>query len=329
MKFGVYGCRHYHIEMAVAQLLALGHTCVGVYENEGPLAGKLAAQYRLPRIAEESAFFACQPALVLCAAVNNEKIDVIETCAAHGIPVMLDKPLVTSMADFRRLERVLDPEKIPVGLMLTERFNPPVRALKSLIDAGKLGQLIGFSFSKPHKLTPEQRESWHFDKERNGGPVIDLLVHDIDLLRWLSGSDIREVSGYMRRGDREGYPQLYDDAKLLARMENGVTATLAADWWTPEGYPCFGNGRIVCTGTLGRCEVYTTGEPLIRESEFAVLSTGTIPEKIIAGTVPEKNLIEDFLERVAGRPSLITAGDIRKATWDSLLADRNCTVIPS
>ena len=231
------------------------------------------------------------------------------------------------MADFQRLKHVFDLGRIQVGLMLTERFNPAVYTLKKLIGEGRLGKLVGFTFNKPHKLIPEQRESWHFDKKQNGGPVIDLLVHDIDLIRWFSGSEIENTVGFLKKGDRPGYPQLYDDAKLLVAMKNGVTAVLTADWWTPDAYPCFGKGRIICTGTLGKAEVYTTGEPLIQEKQFVIFSTSSIREEIVPCVFPPKNLMEDFLDRIAGRPSLITGEDIYKATWESLAADRNCKII--
>lgn len=327
MKFGVFGCRHLHIEIAVSQLLALGFTCVGIYETECPLAKKLAGQYHLKLIASEHEFFTCKPDIVLCAAVNSRKIDVIEKCVTHGANVMLDKPLVTSFEDYARLKRVINLHKIKIGLMLTERFNPSVYTLKSLIDHGILGKPIGFAFNKPHKLTPTQRENWHFDKKQNGGPVIDLVVHDIDLIRWFTGSEIQKITGYMRKGDHVLYPQLFDDAKLLVLMKNGVTATMAADWWTPDAFPCFGNGRIICTGTLGKCEVYTTGEPLIQKKEFAVLSTDAIPEKVVSCLTPPKNLMEDFLERIVGRPSVVRETDICKATYESLIADQNCKII--
>lgn len=327
MRFGVFGCRHKHIEIAVEQLIELGYTCIGIYEHDGFIAKELSEKYNLPLINDEKDFFAASPEIVLCASINNEKIDVIEKCCSRGIHVMLDKPLVTSFNDYTRLKKITDSGKIQIGLMLTERFNPSVYALKSIIESGELGKLIGFMISKPHKLNPAERESWHFDKKQNGGPIIDLMIHDFDLLRWLTGSEVLSVSGYMKAGNRDGYPEFYDDAKLLLMMENGVTATLLVDWWTPDAYPVFGNGRIICTGTKGKCEVYTTGEPLFQKDEFAILSTQSNEEQIIKGVLPERNLMEDFLERIAGRPSIINTKDIIQATWDTLVADNSCKVI--
>ena len=327
MKFGVYGCRHFHLELAVEEMLKLGHECVGVYEPEGPLARKLAEKYRLPWIETEREFFEAEPEMALCSSINNEKAGKIVACCERGIHIMLDKPLVTSMADYEQILKASAKSGVKVGLMLTERFNPPVYRLKKLIEEGRLGDVVGLTFSKPHKLTPETRESWHFDKKQNGGPVVDLMIHDFDLLRWLTGSEVAKTVGMMKVGDRKDYPDLYDDARLLVQMENGVTATLMADWWTPAAYHCFGDERIVCTGTKGRCVAYLTGEPQLHPEPFLALSTEGEAEEILSACPAPKGLMEDFLDHIAGKPSVITQEDVFRATYETLAADRAVQVI--
>jgi predicted dehydrogenase len=328
MKFAVYGCRHYHIESAAAELLKLGYGCAGAFENKGPQIGRLIREHGFETLENSDALFAKKPDIVLCGAVNDEKIDVIEDCAAHGVDIMLDKPLVTSMKDYLRLENVVKAGKIKVGMMLTERFNPPVYTLKQLIDEGKIGTLVSCTFDKPHKLTPSTRESWHFDRRQNGGPVVDLMIHDFDLIRWFTGSEVKKASGYIRKGDREGYPQLCDDAKVLTVMENGVTSSMSADWWTPDAYATFGKGHIVCTGTGGKAEAFSTGEPAINgEPGVVLLSTAAEPQKIIPCRVPGRCLMEDFIALERGEKSIISQNDVLAATKASLKADENCETL--
>lgn len=327
MKFAVLGCRHLHIGDAVKELLAMGHEGLGVYEAHGTLAARLMEAHRLPAIESEEALFALRPDMVLCAAVNSEKIDVIEKCCARGIPVMLDKPLVTCMQDYARLDAAAKLPGAHIGMMLTERFNPPVRALKAQIDSGAIGEIVGMVFIKPHKLNAPSREAWHFDKHQNGGLVIDLLVHDMDLARWLTGSEIESVSGYVKAGDCADYPDMWDDAKVLVRMESGVTCAMMSDWWTPGGYACYGDGRILVTGTRGACEVYTTGAPGLHDAPFLTLTTADAPRVILEGLPPEKTLMQDFMDRIEGRASVIGTDDILAATYATLRADQRVEVI--
>jgi predicted dehydrogenase len=267
--------------------------------------------------------------MVLCGAVNSEKIDIIELCAEKGVNIMLDKPLVTSPADYRRLAAAASSGRIKIGMMLTERFNPPVYTLKKLISSGAVGSPVSFLFDKPHKLTPASREPWHFDRARNGGPVVDLMIHDFDLMRWFTGSEVKNSAGFIRRGDRKGYGNFCDDAKLAVLMANGVTAGFSADWWTPDAYPTFGKGHIVCTGTMGKLEAYTTGEPAIDSAAAGIvlMSTGSIPQEVIPCETPEKGLMQDFICMTRGEPSVISQRDVLAATLASLEADRCCVTV--
>lgn len=234
---------------------------------------------------------------------------------------------ITCRDGYQRLERVIKGGKIKVGMMLTERFNPAILALRQAISAGKLGRVLSLSVAKPHRLSPESRDPWHFEKAQNGGPILDLMVHDFDLLRVLTGSEIKESVSYLGLGNHPDYPDFYDDAKVLACTESGVTALLTTDWWTPKSYPTFGNGRIVCTGTLGRCEVYTTGDPLLHPSPCAILSSPECDQQILENQRPPRGLMEEFLCYLSGAATEITGEDILKASLASLIADEEAKIV--
>jgi hypothetical protein len=69
--------------------------------------------------------------------------------------------------------------------------------------------------------------------------------------------------------------------------------------------------------------------PFSPKGEFAVLSTQTPAEKIVAGVTPGKYIKEYLLERVAARPFIITSQDILRMAWNSLASDQSCKVIKS
>ena len=326
VKFGIYGCRHFHLEIALTEMLEMGHECVGIYEPEGSLAKKLAEKYGIKVLNSAEAFFQAEPEMALCSSVNSEKIDRIEECCARGIHIMLDKPLVSCQADYDRLLKAME-SGAQIGLMLTERFSAPARRLKELVDEGVLGDVVGLYFSKPHKLMPENRESWHFDKTKNGGPVIDLSIHDLDLMRWVTGSEIKDIMGIMKVGDRPEYPDLYDDVKMVVEMENGVTGSLMCDWWTPDAYPMFGDEIISCTGTKGRCVVHDTGDPNLHKEPYLTLCTENEPEVILTADEPKTGLMKDFLDRINGLPCIITQEDVLLSTKATLDADKAVKVV--
>lgn len=331
MKFAIIGCRHGHIGEFLREMTALGHTCVGICEGEGPLARAMAETYRVPLTADPRDIWEQEPEVVGSSAVNCRKVEILEECARRGVHFLADKPLAVRRQDLERAEAVLRGGSIQLGMLLTERWNPGLAALKQAIDQGRLGRLIGFTMVKPHKLVPESREPWHFRREENGGPIVDLMIHDFDLLRWFTGSEMAQAEGWVQVGNREGYPDFPDDARLLVRMENGVTASLQTDWWTPEGYPAYGQGMVICTGTRGRCVVHTTGDPMFRpgKGSFAVLTTEGSGPEILPEPPVGASLTEDFLGRIAGKPGRVGHEDILRANEAAIRADEAAEVLRS
>lgn len=328
MKFGILGCRHAHIELFIQEMLDLGHELIAICEMIPDIAQPLADKYGVPMLTDEKDFFDLKPQVIGTAAVNNEKIDVIETCRAHSVHVIADKPIVTNMDDFQRLKKIMDEGVIEVGLMLTERFSPPIYALWKMVQDGVLGEIISFSMTKPHKLNEKARAPWHFSKTQNGGIVIDLLIHDFDLLRWFTGSEMEHLAGYVRKSTSPKYPEFYDSVHTVVKMKSGVIATLEADWWTPDAYWTWGDGRIFCTGTLGRAEIRATGDQN-NKSPYGLLVTRDNDCKVYENIIPPVTLAEDFINRIKGNKDvIITAQDVLNATHDTLVADHKLRESP-
>ena len=70
MKFAIIGCRHGHIGEFLREMTALGHTCVGICEGEGPLARAMAETYRVPLTADPRDIWEQEPEVVGSSAVN-------------------------------------------------------------------------------------------------------------------------------------------------------------------------------------------------------------------------------------------------------------------
>ncbi len=171
-KFSIIGCQHAHIEIFfIEEMRALEYECAGIYEQENE---KLADQLR-----KSSGFQLSlkkrDPAgsghrnRRLRLDQQRKKIDIIELCERHGKHVMVDKPAVTGRSDYERLVSVRERGKIQVGMLLTERFTPPVYTLKKLIEQGILGSLVSVGIRKPHRLNPGLRPEWFFFERAEWG----------------------------------------------------------------------------------------------------------------------------------------------------------------
>ncbi|WP_409341338.1 Gfo/Idh/MocA family protein [Paenibacillus sp. MBLB4367] len=328
LKFSIIGCQHGHVDIFISEMLALGHECVGIYEPDNiQLATSIAGKHGIPLVADRSRLVADDVDVVGSAAVNSEKIDVIELCEAHGKPIMVDKPIVTSTEAFERLQAVIGRGKIKVGMLLTERFSAAIHTLKKLIDNGELGDIVTIGMRKPHRLRKETRPDWFFDKAQCGGIVIDLFIHDFDLLRWFTGKEVVATEGYVSKNILPEHPTFYDAASLLVRLEGDIVAQLYADWHTPEKSWTWGDGRIFVTGTQGFAELRLEGDPSIGHRQLLLQVTNESEQRQIEPEQPPFTITEDFLKHIAGKPHVITHDAILKSTWDTLQADAKTPVI--
>jgi predicted dehydrogenase len=328
--FSVIGCQHAHITMFIQEMLELGHECAGIYEPDpAGIAQSVADKFGVPLAISMEDMLAPEIDIVGCAAINNEKIDIVEICEQNGKHVMLDKPAATSREGYRRLEAVNGRGRIHIGMLLTERFSPPIYTLKKQIDRSALGRIVGIGMRKPHRLTPDKRPQWFFSKEQSGGIVIDLLIHDFDLLRWLTGNEVAASEGYMGKNLMPEHPTFYDTAGVQVLMEGGAIAQLYSDWHTPRQSWTWGDCRIFISGTKGSAELRLAGDPFVSEQSLYLRVTDEDPPVRVELDELPCTITEDFLNRIYGKKAILAAEDILAATLAAIEADERVRIIDS
>lgn len=330
--FGILECRHGHIGMFIEEMLTLGHPCVGIWEPEQPqLAKSLSAKYGVPLLEDEAPLWRPEVRIIGTSAINNRKIGLIEACERYGKHVMVDKPAVTDRAQLKRLKAVIERGRIEVGMLLTERFRPSIMKLKSEIDAGRLGRIASITMRKPHRLAPATREAWHFHKEQNGGILIDLFIHDVDLVRYLAGQPIVSQHSVMTKLGQPAHPDFYDTAGMQLLLSGGVIAQLYADWHTPDRSWTWGDLRIFVTGTEGTAELRLNGDPSVSKEELYFQVTNDTPFARVEPGEPaqQEGIAADFVKRVAGGPSALTHEDLLAASEAVIQADEQAVLYGS
>src|SRR4051812_9578538 len=138
-------------------------------------------------------------------------------CMARGVHVLVEKPIASNIEEGRAI--VAAAERAGVTLMVghVERFNPAVQAIKEAI---KGEDILSISITRVGPFPPRMS---------NVGVVIDLAVHDIDLIRWFTDSEIIEVQPQIKSAVAERE----DIALLQFRTASGVLAQINTNWLTP------------------------------------------------------------------------------------------------
>jgi UDP-N-acetylglucosamine 3-dehydrogenase len=154
---------------------------------------------------------------VTIAAPTHLHHDMALTCIARGVHVLVEKPIASSVEEGRDIITAARHAGVTLMVGHVERFNPAVEAIKNAI---RDEDILSIAITRVGPFPPRMS---------NVGVVIDLAVHDIDLIRWFTDSDIIEVQPQLSSAVAERE----DIALLQFRTASGVLAHINTNWLTP------------------------------------------------------------------------------------------------
>ena len=158
--------------------------------------------------------------IVYISAVNSAHYKWAKAALLAGKHVICEKPCTTTEAQTKELF-ALAAEK---GLFLMEAqkmlFLPAVLAVKEAIDSGKLGKIRMAEFN--HSFYGSYN-NWMYDEAAGGGPLLSSAIYVVELLQFLFGCEIAEVSGICTKYPGTNVEEQYS---ICGRMENGVLFSL-------------------------------------------------------------------------------------------------------
>ena len=177
---------------------------------------------------------------ITVAAPTHLHRDIALKCIARGVHVMVEKPIASSVEEGREIIAAARRANLTLMVGHVERFNPAVEAIKEAIRGE---DILSIAITRVGPFPPRMS---------NVGVVIDLAVHDIDLIRWFTDSDIVEVQPQLSSAVAERE----DIALLQFRTASGVLAHINTNWLTPF------KARNVTVATRGK---YVMGDLLTRQ----------------------------------------------------------------
>lgn len=183
-----------------------------------------------------------RPDAAIVCTPNHTHMPVAKELLAGGVHVLLEKPVSDTLETGRSLLGFSKaPEQAHLKLLVGHhrRFNPYVRATKSVLDAGSLGRPIAvnglWTLCKPDAYFAPPGD-WRASRTRGGGVIAINLVHDIDLMHHLFGPIVR-VQAERTRPQRPSPPHDADEgAALTLRFASGVVGTFLVCDATPSPY---------------------------------------------------------------------------------------------
>jgi myo-inositol 2-dehydrogenase / D-chiro-inositol 1-dehydrogenase len=251
---------------------------------------------------------------VVIAAPTNLHGTLIEAAAAAGKQIFCEKPIALTLAEADEALAAVARAGVPLQIGFQRRFDPAYERARAAIQAGELGRLF---FLRSTTRDPEPPPEEYL----RASPSIftDTAIHDLDMLRWLAGAEIREVHALGASLIREVHAErgLIDTAVLSLRFENGALGVIDNCWQAAYGYDV----RTEVLGAAGAVEVgHARESALLRLDRRGV--TADYPYWFLDrfGLAYERE-IADFVRCVAdGAEPRATGEDGRRALAAALAA---------
>jgi len=162
-----------------------------------------------------------KPDLVSVAVPTHFHREVAVMAVKRGVHVFVEKPISTCIEDGREIIDCAQCEGVKLAVGHIERFNPAVIELKKQLDARQLGRIFQIHARRVGPFPPRVEDV---------GVVIDLATHELNLLEYLTGSQVKSVYAETQR---EIHPKHEDLLTGILRFEDGTVGILDINWLTP------------------------------------------------------------------------------------------------
>ena len=191
------------------------------------------------QLAEECGARLEASAAALCAADDLDVVVVASPTYLHaehaiaaargGKHVFCEKPIARTLEEGRAIVEACERACVQLAVGQVVRFFPEYRKAKELIDSGALGKPALATMTRGTFPVGNARP-WYLDAAQSGRVVLDLMLHDLDTLRWWFGEPAR-VYGRMLGG-----PGGIDYALATIRYADGPIVHLESSWAEHSGF---------------------------------------------------------------------------------------------
>lgn len=206
----------------------------------------------------------CDPAVdaVVVATPSASHCEIVVAAAQAGKHVLCEKPMAMNAAQCDCMLAAVQKVGVKLQIGFMRRFDAGFVAAKQRIESGEIGRVVLVKSLTHGPTTPKP---WMYDVRKSNGPLSEVNSHDIDTVRWLSGSEFCEVyaiaGNYRSPEAREQYPDFYDNVILSARLENGMQGSIAGAQGVQYGYDArceiLGEKGLITVGGLASSTVTT------------------------------------------------------------------------
>lgn len=248
-KIGVIGAGRIgkiHIENLCYRVPDAQVVAISEAEAAVPATKEWAKQFGITNVVSDPATLINDPdidAILICSPTNTHA-DLIIQAAAAGKDIFCEKPIANDLEKTRDALGAVERAGVKLQLGFNRRFDPNFKKVKELVQASKLGEahIIKITSRDPSPPPAEYVKG-------SGGIFMDMTIHDFDMARYLSGSEVTEVyaAGSVLIDPAIGEAGDFDTAVTVLKFANGATAVIDNSRQAVYGY----DQRVEVFGSKG------------------------------------------------------------------------------
>jgi len=219
--------------------------------------------------------------------LSEEKdIDVISVCTPNGLHsqnsikafrkgfhVLCEKPMAISVLDCGEMIKEAEKANRRLFVVKQNRYNPPVQALKDLIEKDILGKIFSVQVNCFWNRNNDyyRQSDWKGSKNLDGGTLFTQFSHFIDLLYWMFG-DVKKVNAMIKNQNHRSIIEVEDTGVVILEFYSGTIGTVN---YTVNSFAKNMEGSLTVFGEKGTVKI---GGQYLNELEYQNIQEYTIKD---------------------------------------------------
>lgn len=233
---------------------------ITIADADSVRAEQAAEKLGVSAAADVDELFASRPDGVVIAAATPAHAGLVRQALQAGVPVFCEKPLAANVEETKEILAAVASSGVPLQMGFQRRFDPGYLAARERLRDGELGWLHSIWACT---LDPAPPHASYIPT--SGGLYRDCGVHDIDVIRWVTGREVIEVYATGANKGAEFFVEAgdIDTGHALLTLDDGTVAAIAASRYNGAGYDV----RMELHGSQGSAVVGLDDQVPLRSAE--------------------------------------------------------------
>lgn len=184
--------------------------------------------------------------VIVTPTVYHREISI--AAAEAGKHILCEKPMAMDENECDEMIKSAKKNKVKFSMAFMRRFDESFMQAKEVVDSGEIGEVV---LVKSNTRGPSVPQKWMYDIDKSNGPLAEVNSHDIDTLRWFTGSEFKSVyaigGNYRCLEAKDEFPDFYDNVIMNASFTNGMQGSIDGAQGVAYGY----DARVEILGTRG------------------------------------------------------------------------------